>query len=1010
MASGAAEKKTEKSYLSSAVDSINPWASSRSTTPTQKAKPEEARPAPVPANPDDHSTTHLYGQSFKSYPAGCPPLRVQWFHAVDVPKRKPQLTSPSRPAQPEKPATPPKKHSAFSTSDSKALEGEYQKLLEAMEDARSQAPGARLPSRKRKADAAGEMSEKTLDHEDSNSSAVRVPVNEDFLFDVDIEARELAPVYWLGPVYEVRRGTWFYQDSSTLRPCEENLAAQLEEGYLKTKPWQYAGRDRSPSGARKNLTPKASRENLKSTSSSRSASATRLKEHNTPAANADSQSQSQPQSYRLFGTYMNSMATYQDANTAWLTSDGMLSWVTSSVYHRFGGGSYMSGVKLVRGYSEPSKTKDKDKDKDKDKEKGDESRLATADEALSLDQKQQKMLKRRSAPPSTRASHDEPAHDDEQIKTERDPREIRLQRQLSSLIESEGRTKAETEEEIRRREEQEIQDDYTGQAGETQGREIEHLVLVTHGIGQLLSLRMESVNFVHDVNILRKTIKSVYANSADLKALNSELGPGPGNSRVQVLPVCWRHLLDFPRKRQKKGERDLGDIDGEEDEYPSLDDITIEGVAFARSLISDLALDVLLYQSSYRDQIARIVLNECNRIFQLFKERNPDFKGKVHLMGHSLGSAILFDVLCQQKQDRPTEHKSLLRLWPMQDRTESPSKNTELELDFNVEDLFCLGSPVGLFQMLKGRTIAARPRPQSVKAKDPQSMDCDEDVLRTTPLGSGTEQISPVTGLPGTVASPKVQQLFNIFHPSDPISYRLEPLISPSMSTLKPQLLPYTKRGIFSNVTPQGLTGIGTMVGQSVSGLWSSLSAGIASNLLNRSLGINSEEVARITASASRGESQTLEGAGSKTLASGDTPDAEKRVATDARMKKLADSTTNASDFGSGLSDHSPTLIDDELETLYSKFQQSRTQISKEGETTTTSDEDKKARKLRKEEGKVRALNRNGRVDYSIQESVLDFNPINTIASHMGYWADEDVNHFVLSQMLSNRSRQKSES
>ena len=36
--------------------------------------------------------------------------------------------------------------------------------------------------------------------------------------------------------------------------------------------------------------------------------------------------------------------------------------------------------------------------------------------------------------------------------------------------------------------------------------------------------------------------------------------------------------------------------------------------------------------------------------------------------------------------------------------------------------------------------------------------------------------------------------------------------------------------------------------------------------------------------------------------------------------------------------------------------------------------------------------------------SVLDFNPINTIASHMAYWADEDVNHFVLSQLLSNRS------
>lgn len=75
---------------------------------------------------------------------------------------------------------------------------------------------------------------------------------------------------------------------------------------------------------------------------------------------------------------------------------------------------------------------------------------------------------------------------------------------------------------------------------------------------------MESINFVHDVNVLRQTIKSVYAESADLKALNSELGSGPGNCRVQVLPVCWRHLLDFPKERQKQGEHDLGDMDSDD--------------------------------------------------------------------------------------------------------------------------------------------------------------------------------------------------------------------------------------------------------------------------------------------------------------------------------------------------------------------------------------------------------------------------------------------------------------
>ncbi|KAF4438103.1 hypothetical protein F53441_12864 [Fusarium austroafricanum] len=1001
MTPGAADKKAEKSYLSSAVDSINPWAASRSTTPTQKPKSEEETPKPAaPANPDDHSTTHLYGHSFRTYPSGCPHLKVQWFHAVDVPKRKPRL---SKSAQPEKPSTLPRKYNTFSTSDSKALETEYQKLLEEGENDRGQTSGSmRLASRKRKADATDNTTDDIADQDgglsDSPSIGTRVAVNEDFLFDVDIEARELAPVYWLGPVYDVRRGTWFYHEGSNLRPCEENLAAQLEEGYLKMKPWLYPTRDRSPSGTgtRKNLTPKASQENLRSMAKGTGESNGQPQVNDGSTTEPSSRGQPQPQSYRLFGTYMNSLATYHDLNTAYLNTDGMLSWVASSMYQRFAGGSYMSGLKLVRGYSEPSKNKENESGK----EKGDEKQSNILEQGISVDEKQRKKLNRRSAPPSTRASHENPVQDGENRNSNPDHRQTTLHRQLSSFLEGEGKTKAEKEEDIRRREEQEIQDDYNAQAGETQGREIEHLVLVTHGIGQLLSLRMESVNFVHDVNVLRKTIKSVYANSADLKALNSELGAGPGNCRVQVLPVCWRHLLDFPKKREKKGERDLGDLDGDEDEYPSLDDITIEGVAFARSLISDLALDVLLYQSSYRAQISRIVLNECNRILQLFKERNPEFKGKVHLMGHSLGSAILFDLLCQQKRDQPTEPKSILRLWPAQDISETPTKDHELNLEFKVEDFFCLGSPIGLFQMLKGQTIAARHNPTTGNIDNVQGAGTQEYVFRTAPLASGTEQISSLTGLPISVSSPKVRQLFNIFHPSDPISYRLEPLISPSMSALKPQLLPYTKRGIFGNVAPQGLTGIGAKVGQSVSGLWSSLSAGIASNLLNRSLGLSNEEVARITASASQGE-----GTGETELSNA----TEKREATDARMRKLAD-TASELDWAGG--DHNATLIDDEIETLYSNFQKARVQSDKDQESTAQAavDEDKKARKMRNEEAKVRALNRNGRVDYSIQESVLDFNPINTIASHMAYWADEDVNHFVLSQLLSSRSIMKNES
>ncbi|KAF9882454.1 DDHD domain-containing protein [Colletotrichum karsti] len=995
MAPGGADRKAEKSYLSSAVDSINPWSGSRSSTPTPKDPPPQPVPPPT-ARPGDHSITHLYGQSIKSYPADCPPLNVLWYHATDVPKRKPHfLRDKAKPTDDAKPPPQPKKFLPFEKGDSRAIEVAYQRLLEDSEkrrvdrSLRNVSAGSRRG--RRDTDDDGTQSSLETSPEGVQTPKTHVPVNEDYLFDVDIEKRELAPVYWLGPVYEVRRGTWFYDEGSSLRPCEENLASQLEEGYLKVKPWQYPKPRIRSDSKNKDVTPKASADNLRAAASNAAAAESNNKPQ-TP------QNQHQPSSHRLFGAWMNSIATYQDSTTAWLTSDSMLSWVTSTMYERFSGGGYMSGVKLVRGYSDVAKNKK-------------EKQPATPTEASSSaqqDEKEQRKLKRRSAPPTSRPSQ---SNDDISRIEDEDERGNSLQRQISSLMEgAEHRNQEEQEEEIRKREEKEIENDYNGQFGETQGRDIEHLVLVTHGIGQLLGIRMESVNFVHDVNILRKNIKTVYSSSADLRALNSELEDGPRNCRVQVLPVCWRHLLDFPRKREKKNERDIGDGAIDEDEYPSLEDITIEGVAFARSLISDLALDVLLYQSAYREQIAEIVLKESNRIFKLFLARNPEFKGKVHVIGHSLGSAIMFDILCRQKEKAkaPETPRNALRFWPAQEKAESAKDReaNELKFDFDVEDFYCLGSPVGLFQMLKGRTISARHLPHALPSESPLNPDLMDDPFITAAPTSPTQRVSAITGLPYSVSSPKVSQLFNVFHPSDPISYRLEPLISPAMSTLKPQVLPYTKKGIFGNVAQQGLTGIGMKVGQSVSGLWSSLSAGIASNILNRSLGLTNEDVAKMNSASTQPQSQ-VSGAGTNIADSGVISDASKLgEKTNERKKQLADSQSMLG--RTSISGNEMTLIDDELETLFSKFQEKRVDLAKtndDGGADEWIEAERKAQKLRREEMKVRALNRNGRVDYSIQESVLDFNPMNTIASHMSYWSDEDVSHFILSQLLSNRSR-----
>jgi hypothetical protein len=349
---------------------------------------------------------------------------------------------------------------------------------------------------------------------------------------VDIRNREVAPVYWTGPVFEVLRGSWFYQEGSTLRPCDENLASQLEEGFLKVKPWKYPKVKASGLG-----NDGAPRDNLPGNSdklaraAEHSGSAKPPPDSAVPLPDTNLAEPRPPESHRLFGAYMNSVATYHDDATVWLSSDSVLSWVTSTVYQRLSGGSvYMGGIKLVRGWSaNPSKsTESKNTDDDVP------------------------------AHPSVQSRHQQNGGPSQIVGA--DPTAASL-----GGIETVGAGSKLTD-----APDMGSQYDCLAEEGENQGREIEHLILATHGIGQLLGARMESMNFVRDVNVLRKTMKTTYANSADLCALNMEGVDGRKNCRVQVLPVCWRHLLEFPKRREKKSERDIGDQANEDDECACL--------------------------------------------------------------------------------------------------------------------------------------------------------------------------------------------------------------------------------------------------------------------------------------------------------------------------------------------------------------------------------------------------------------------------------------------------------
>jgi hypothetical protein len=905
-----------------------PWTAISSAP---RETPETPIPTPPPTDSTDlqkddanYAVSCVNRLSAKSYPHDCPPLNVQWYHAVDIPKRKPftKIDDATKLGS-------AKTYTPFSEGDSTAIEAAFQKLAEKDEEKGKQGLRSRAASL-------------TRGHKRTDSQVhdtIKVPVNEDYLFDVDVEKRELSPAYWLGPIYDVRRGTWFYAESSGLRPADENLATQLEEGYLKIKPWNFdpvTGVAPQPSSKPEEKEGDSSAEKVSTEDQPIDTMEAPVK---VPVKAPDPSERS----FRLFGPHQNSVVTYDDANTAYILTDGYMAFINSTLYQRFSGGAHYAGVKMVRGFIEDKKSA------------GPSSpTTATIPEGSTANESDDLKLAKTSSldipEVNGRSKH----------KSKKETPRQALQRKISHLVTG-GLNAADQAEEVRKREEQEIQEDYAEDDVAHQGREIEHLILVTHGVGQRLGLRLESSTFIHDVNTFRKTLKSVYNDSADLQALNGDADNEIKNSRIQVLPICWRHLLDFPKHslRHNRREYDMGEAsNNEEEQYPSLDDISLEGIPAIRNIVTDLGLDVLFYQSPiYKPFVSKIILEECNRSYALFKQRNPSFKGKVSLLGHSLGSAVLFDILCIQRSDS---------VWPSSIR----KFDDNMQLDFDVEDFYSFGSPIGLYQMLKGRIIASRPKKSNFRPA-------------VTPFGPTVDPFSQATAfLDVTTSSPKCEQIFNIFHPTDPIAYRIEPLISSAMKDLPPQPLPYTKKGFFSAPANQPLGGVSARVAT----LWNSFSHGMVNSIINRTLGLTSEQQQRLSSplpaasfpseatspsppSSLSTPYQSLPSTAGTTPAGTHPPHLNLDAPLSVEDVKRLVAQSSASIETGNEGQNPPTLLSTGLETLFSGFQRAAQSVAG---TPLDGPTEKAVRaegeRVKKEEEKVKGLNKNGRVDYSIQE------------------------------------------
>ncbi|KAF1543601.1 Phospholipase DDHD2, partial [Eudyptes schlegeli] len=347
--------------------------------------------------------------------------------------------------------------------------------------------------------------------------------------------------------------------------------------------------------------------------------------------------------------------------------------------------------------------------------------------------------------------------------------------------------------------------------------QIDHLVFVVHGIGPACDIRFRSI--IQCVNDFRNVSLSML--QAHFKKAQEQQQIG----RVEFLPVNWHSSLHSTGV----------DVD--------LERITLPSINRLRHFINDTILDVFFYNSStYCQTIVDTVASEMNRLYQLFLQRNPLFKGGVSIAGHSLGSLILFDLLTNQKaapeEDEHSEEGS---------RTTSSNRGIEevkeilkkLELSeycdvFEKEKMdrqalfLCteknlkeMGIPLGprmkILHYISSKTeMQCRAEPGSPLQRDPDNTDDGRNCqYRDVGLGQvsanypqlnykptiffafgspigmfltvrGVKRINPNYSLP------TCKGFFNIFHPFDPVAYRIEPMIVPDLE-FEPMLLPHHK-------------------------------------------------------------------------------------------------------------------------------------------------------------------------------------------------------------------------
>lgn len=379
--------------------------------------------------------------------------------------------------------------------------------------------------------------------------------------------------------------------------------------------------------------------------------------------------------------------------------------------------------------------------------------------------------------------------------------------------------------------------------------QIDHLVFMVHGIGPACDLQFRSI--VQCVNDFRLV-------SLNLLHAHFKKSLEHGNiGRVEFLPVNWHNTLHA----------DATGVDND------IQRITLPSICRLRQFTNETLLDLFFYNSpTYCQTIVNTVCGEMNRIYRLFLERNPTFKGRLSVTGHSLGSLILFDLLTNQVD--PTGNAPLKTKTSVQKSEPQSNKQTlkeilnELELpelinvfdrekmDIDVlvmcseQDLENLGIPLGPrkkiihhikyrrhLQVNDTKRTAPESSPNSDLTPPPITSGTTFNMVNYEYFDVGIGQVrinypqlsfqpevffawgSPI-GMFLTVRGlkridpkyqfPTCKRFFNIYHPYDPVAYRIEPMVLRE-EEFEPMLIPHHKgRKRMHLELKEGLTRMGT--------------------------------------------------------------------------------------------------------------------------------------------------------------------------------------------------------